>query len=90
MNYWVGMIILMAACGAVLVAAAFKQKAEWLMNGCLRGILGAVAIYFINDILEKQGISIGVGINPVTVLTSAILGFPGLAALYGIRFYYFL
>ena len=52
--------------------------------------MGAVAIYFINDLLEKQGISIGVGINPVTVLTSAILGFPGLAALYGIGFYKFL
>ena len=67
MNYTMAMILLMAACGAVLAATAFKQKAEWLMNGCLRGVMGAVAIYFINDLLEKQGISIGVGINPVTV-----------------------
>lgn len=90
MNYSMAMILLMTACGAVLTAAAFKQKAEWLMNGCLRGVLGAVTIYFVNIFLEKQGISIGVGINPVTVLTSAILGFPGLAALYGIGFYKFL
>lgn len=90
MNYTIAMVLLMAACGAVLVAGALRQKAEWLMNGCLRGILGAVAIYFVNSFLEKQGISVWVGINPVTVLTSAILGFPGLAALYGIGFCKFL
>lgn len=90
MEYQTGMIILMVICVAVLLAGAFKSRAEWLMNACMRGILGAVAIYFINLFLEKQGISVGIGINPVTVLTSAILGFPGLAALYGVGLYNFL
>lgn len=63
------------------------MKSEWLLNACMRGILGAIAIYFVNMYLEKKGIYLGVGINPVTFLTSAILGFPGLAALFGIGFY---
>lgn len=60
---------------------------EKLLNCVMRGILGTIAIYFINTALEKMGISLGVGINAVTVLTSGILGFPGLAALYGIGLY---
>ncbi|MDE7043434.1 MAG: pro-sigmaK processing inhibitor BofA family protein, partial [Acetatifactor sp.] len=43
--------------------------------------------YFINNTLTGFGVPIEVGINPFTVLTSGILGFPGLVALYGIGFY---
>ena len=46
-----------------------------------------VAIFFINEWLNDMGISIGVGVNPITILTSGVLGFPGLLALYGIGFY---
>lgn len=60
---------------------------EKVLNVVMRGILGTIAIYFINAALEKMGISISVGINAATVLTSGILGFPGLLALYGIGFY---
>ena len=63
---------------------------EQILNILLRGILGTIAIYFINSALEAVGLSLGVGINAVTVLTSGILGFPGLLALYGIGFYKFL
>ncbi len=62
---------------------------EQILNILLRGILGTIAIYFINSALEAMGLSLGVGINAVTVLTSGILGFPGLLALYGIGFYKF-
>ena len=34
-----------------------------------------------------KDISVTVGINPMTVLTSGILGFPGLVVLYGINFF---
>jgi len=87
MDYWIGMVVLMTVCIAILAAGALKSRAEWLLNGCLRGVLGAVAIFFVNTWLEKQGITPGVGINPVTILTSAVLGLPGVAALYGIGFY---
>lgn len=62
-------------------------KKEWILNTILRSILGIIAMYFINGALESAGISPGVGINGATVLTSGILGIPGLAALYGIGLY---
>lgn len=66
------------------------NRGEWLLNLCLRSVLGAVMICFVNGLLEKQGIDPGIGVNAVTLLTSGILGFPGLAALYGISFLHFL
>ncbi len=82
-----GIVMAAAVCGVVLVMVAVKMKAEWLLNICVRGVLGTIAIFFVNSFLEKQGIAVGVGINVTTVLTSAILGFPGVFALYGIGFY---
>ncbi|MCM1064640.1 MAG: pro-sigmaK processing inhibitor BofA family protein [Eubacterium sp.] len=82
-----GTIVIIAACVVVLMVGAAKRKSEWMLNILMRGILGTIAIYFINNTLTGLGIPIEVGINPVTVLTSGILGFPGLAALYGIGIY---
>ena len=48
---------------------------EKIVNLCMRSILGIIAMYFINSALDKAGISLGVGINAFTVLTSGILGF---------------
>ena len=42
-------------------------------------------ILLVNDILQKQGFDIYVGLNPVTLLTSGTLGFPGVALLYGLE-----
>ena len=85
-----GIVMIAAVCGVILVMVAVKVKAEWLLNACVRGVLGTIAIFFMNSFLEKQGLNLCVGINAVTLLTSAILGFPGVAALYGIGFYKFL
>ena len=63
---------------------------ESLINLCMRSILGTIAMYFINTMLANAGISLGIGINAATVLTSGFLGFPGLLALYGIGIYKFL
>lgn len=60
---------------------------EKVINLVMRSILGTIAIYFVNAALEKAGISLGVGINAVTVLTSGILGFPGVLGLYAIGIY---
>lgn len=60
---------------------------EKIINVCMRGILGVIAVYFINSALAGMGIALGVGINLFTVLTSAILGFPGVVALYAIGVY---
>ena len=42
---------------------------------------------FVNEFLSAQGITAQVGLNPWTVLTSGLLGTPGVALLYGISFY---
>ena len=65
----------------------YKGIEEFRNNKVFMFVLGTIAMYFINGILEKNGIVLCVGINPLTVLTSGILGFPGLLAVYGIGFY---
>lgn len=87
MDNQMGTIWILAVCGIVLLIGAVKKKVEWLLNILMRGILGTIAIYFINGGLATMGISLGVGINAVTVLTSGILGIPGLLALYGLGIY---
>lgn len=67
----------------------FKMSEKFL-DFFARGICGTIAMYFINMLLTGMGISLGVGINLFTVLTSGILGLPGLALLYGIGVYRFL
>lgn len=83
----IGIGLIVAACIMVLFMSAVKNKIEWLLNIIMRGVLGTIAIYFINGGLATLGISLGVGINAVTVLTSGFLGIPGLLALYGLGIY---
>lgn len=85
-----GMAALAGICVVVLFMGVMKRKMEWLLNVLMRSILGTIAIYFVNGALTSAGISLGVGINPVTVLTSGILGLPGLVAIYGVGIYRFL
>ena len=60
------------------------------VNFLIRAIVGLAIIFFVNEYLDGQGILSGVGMNPVTVLTSGTLGIPGVALLYGITFYPFM
>lgn len=64
-----------------------KQKTQWVINFFVRAVIGCALIFFANEFLSSQGISVHVGLNPVTVLTSGTLGIPGVALLYGITFY---
>nr|WP_296265758.1 pro-sigmaK processing inhibitor BofA family protein [uncultured Merdimonas sp.] len=57
------------------------------VNIFVRMVLGIAIIFFVNEFLSSQDISVQVGINPITILTSGILGIPGVALLYGIGFY---
>ena len=64
-----------------------KWGTKIAVNFLVRGIVSFVIIFFVNGFLDGQGISACVGLSPVTFLTSGILGFPGVAMLYGITFY---
>jgi len=80
----IGMLFLVIFIGAV------RKKAEWIINFVLRMVFGTLAIYFVNLALKRYGMECFVTINPISVLTSGFLGFPGVAVLYGIQFYRFL
>lgn len=88
-NYLSG-IVIVGACILVLLMGAFQRKKEWIINFILRAVMGTVFIFFANGFLISRGLSIAIGINPITVLTSGILGIPGLIMLYGINLYTFL
>ncbi len=82
-----GMLAILGVCLIVLLIGAMGRKVEWLVNFVLRAVMGTIGIYCLNYILASRQISVAVGINPLTILTSGILGFPGIAVLYGIHFF---
>ena len=71
----------------LLLFVSIRKNSSLIINFVLRGILGTIAIYLTNEALMWQEIGCFVGINPLTVLTSASLGFPGVLLLYGIKLY---
>jgi inhibitor of the pro-sigma K processing machinery len=81
---WLGRAAIVIVCLAALLTGLLKKRAEWILDVVMRSILGTLAMYFLNSRLAEAGISVPVGINLYTVLTSGFLGFPGLLALYGI------
>ena len=82
-----GAVTILAVCLIVLAIGAMGRKVEWLVNFVLRAVMGTVGIYAINYMLAARQFHVAVGINPFTVLTSGILGFPGVTVLYGIHFF---
>jgi len=64
-----------------------EQGANLLVNFIVRAVIGMVIIFFVNQYMDYRNLSISVGLNAITFLTSGILGIPGVALLYGIVFY---
>ena len=58
-----------------------------IVNFFVRVVVGKALVFFVKEFVSLQGVPVQVGINPITVLTSGILGVPGVALLYGISFY---
>lgn len=87
MNYYISGMMIVGVCVLVLLFGALRRKKEWLVNFVFRAVTGTVAVFFLNGFLVSRGLAIAIGINPITVLTSGILGFPGLLMLYGINLY---
>lgn len=82
-----GIIVIIAICIIVLFIGIMKKKVEIVVNFILRATVGILGIYFVNEFFAYQNIEIAVGINPITVLTSGILGLPGFLFLYGVVIY---
>lgn len=84
---YVGMAIIAGVCLLVLFIVFFRNRAMWLVNCMLRMVVGALTIYLCNMWMDERHILGKVGLNPISLLTSALLGIPGVAGLYGIRFF---
>lgn len=76
--------VLVGSCGIVLFILLMKKRAQLVLNFLVRVVLGAICIIFLNDFFANQGISVSVGLNPVSLLTIGTLGISGFALLYGI------
>ena len=64
-----------------------KRGPGFIVSFIVRAIVGMALIFFVNEFLSSKGIDARVGLNPISFLTSGILGIPGLLALYGIGIY---
>ena len=84
---YVSMAVILGVCFLVLFLIFFRNRAMWLVNCMLRMAVGALTIYLCNMWMDERHILGKVGLNPISLLTSALLGIPGVAGLYGIRFF---
>lgn len=87
MNQPENLLWLIGVAVLLLILSFFARKAEWLINFVLRSIMGTIAIYFINMGITFLGFTTVVGINAASVLTTGILGIPGIVMLYGLSLY---
>lgn len=87
MEKYQGAFLIIAVCGIILLILGIKSNSHMILNIIIRSVTGSLFIFFINRILENGDIFISVGLNPLTVLTSGILGFPGVLLLFGIKLY---
>jgi len=85
-----GIMMIAGACLLVLFMVTVKQKAELVLNFCLRAVVGGISIYGINILLERWGIPCSVGINACSLLTSGTLGFSGVSLLYAVSAFHLL
>lgn len=87
MEQYTDLIILFSGITVVFLVALFSKKSSVFITFLLRGIICALVIYFANMGFERAELSISVALNSASLLTCAILGFPGLLLLYGIKIY---
>lgn len=60
-----------------------EPKTSFLINFIVRAVVGMGLIFFVNQYLEYRGISLRVGLNGISFLTSGILGVQGLRCFTG-------
>ena len=87
MEQYTDIIILFSGITIFFFLAVFTKKPTLFITFMLRGLLGGMIIYFANLGFQKAGILVSVNLNSASLLTSGILGFPGLLLLYGIKIY---
>lgn len=87
METYQGVFLIIAVLGIVMLIIAVKTNSHLILNFILRSIGGSLFIFCVNQWAEMEGYSMSVGLNPGTILTSGMLGFPGVILLFGIKIY---
>lgn len=87
MEAYQGAFFIIAVLGIVMFIIAVKTNSNLVLDFVIRSISGALLIFVMNQWLEIEGYPWSVGLNPGTVLTSGMLGFPGVILLFGIKIY---
>lgn len=64
-----------------------NRRSGFVINFIVRAILGLGIIFFTNEYLAYREISLAVGMNGISFLTSGFFGLPGVCLLYGILIY---
>lgn len=75
-------IIIISSC--FFIGSLMFHQVHYVVKSLLRGVLGLFLIGCANIILKAFGIFVPVGMNIMNFIISAVLGIPGLLALYGI------
>ncbi|MBE5872028.1 MAG: hypothetical protein E7294_12350 [Lachnospiraceae bacterium] len=73
--------------GLILMILFLKEKLSFFIRLAGRGILCTALLWGMDQALFFFGIQAVPGINPWTVLTGTILGFPGLCLLFGVCYF---
>lgn len=87
MDTYMGIFLIVGILVLVLFIGAMKNRAEWIINFVLRGVMGMMIVYFVNFLLADYVPDMRIGYNSITFLAGGLLGIPGVAMLYGINFY---
>lgn len=82
MDKALAMWILAGVCVTILFLILLKQKMQFLLEFLLRTGVGAAIILVVNNVFLQWGIPTLVGLNFWSLLTSGILGIPGVAVLF--------
>ena len=75
-------IIIISSC--FFIGSLILDHGKWVIYAICRGGLGIVMIGLINTIVSGFGLAVPVGINLFNFAVAAVLGVPGIAAIYGV------
>lgn len=87
MEQYQGEIIIIGVCGIIILILTVKANSPFIFKLILRSLVGSILILGGNQLLHLYGFAGNIGLNPVTVLTTGILGFPGVILLFSIIIY---
>ena len=75
-------IFIVCVCLFVLFLSSFQKKRRLVLGLVERGILGFVTIIGLDQLFSYLALDLFVGVNVWTLLTSTILGIPGVCMLF--------